>query len=295
MKQKITRLMGYSRILFNIIWIALGISGIIYGLRGIKIVETAAINNLIVIEENIEIVKNLLVEAIDVIVKIDQSLSTIEQSSIDAGVGLIETRPVIDKTSQVVTEDLPKALDDMQTSMPSVIEAAAMIDQTLYILSKFRFTIPVPFGNDIEIGLGIDYTPSIPLEDALVQLNSNLEGIPDRMRSIEGDLVTTDLNLGIMSENMNDMAYDLDLIREQVADITPEFEKMINNLEILQKSLEKSKKSLPNTISSVRRIGILLLVLIILGQIPSAFIGFMLVKEGVNQNQKTMGVGGNHA
>jgi tRNA A-37 threonylcarbamoyl transferase component Bud32 len=295
MKQKITRLMGYSRILFNIIWIALGISGIIYGLRGIKIVETAAINNLIVIEENIEIVKNLLVEAIDVIVKIDQSLSTIEQSSIDAGVGLIETRPVIDKTSQVVTEDLPKALDDMQTSMPSVIEAAAMIDQTLYILSKFRFTIPVPFGNDIEIGLGIDYTPSIPLEDALVQLNSNLEGIPDRMRSIEGDLVTTDLNLGIMSENMNDMAYDLDLIREQVADITPEFEKMINNLEILQKSLEKSKKRLPNTISSVRRIGILLLVLIILGQIPSAFIGFMLVKEGVNQNQKTMGVGGNHA
>lgn len=294
MKHIITRFMGYSRILFNVLWVALGVTGIIYGLRGIEIIETATINNLIIIDKNIEIVKNLLVEVVDVIEKIDQSLSTIEQSSIDAGIGLIETRPMIDKTSQVVTEDLPKALDDMQSSMPSVIEAAAMIDQTLYILSKFRFTIPVPFGNDIEIGLGIDYTPSIPLEDALVQLNSNLEGIPDRMRSIEGDLVTTDINLGIMSEDMSDMADDLGLMRVQVADITPEFEKMINNLETLQNSIEKSKKNLPNTINSVRSIIIVLLVLIILSQIPSAFVGYMLVKEGVNQNKKIIEEGENH-
>lgn len=286
--------MGYFRILFNVLWVALGVTGIIYGLRGLEIIETSTINNLIIIDKNIEIVKNLLVEVVDVIEKIDQSLSTIEQSSIDAGIGLIETRPMIDKTSQVVTEDLPKALDDMQTSMPSVIEAAAMIDQTLYILSQFRFTIPVPFGNDIEIGLGIDYTPSIPLEDALVQLNSNLEGIPDRMRSIESDLVTTDINLGIMSEDMSDMADDLDSMRVQVADITPEFEKMIINLETLQNSIEKSKKNLPNTINSVRSIIIFLLVLIILSQIPSAYVGYMLVKEGVSQNKENIEEGEKH-
>ena len=223
MKPTISKIMGFSRIIFNILWIAWGVVGIIYGLKGINYVDVAITNSLNVMEENIEIVKKMLGETIDVIEKIDQSLATIEQSSLDAGISLIETRPMVDKTAQVVTRDLPQALDDMQTSMPSVIEAAAMIDQTLYILSRFKFSIPNPFGTDFEVSLGVDYTPSIPLEDAIEKLSGNLEGIPDRMRTIEGDLISTDINLGIMSENLIDTAYDLDLMREQVEDISPEF------------------------------------------------------------------------
>jgi hypothetical protein len=279
MKPIVSRIMGFSRIIFNILWIALGVAGIIYGLKGINFVESAMISNLNGMDENIEIVMNLLGEAVEVIDKVDQSLSTIEQSSIDAGLSLMETRPMIEKTSQVVTKDLPQALDDMQTSMPSVIDAAAMIDQTLYILSRFRFSIPNPFGTDLEVSLGVDYTPTIPLEDALIQLSGNLEGVPDRMRSIEGDLVTTEINLGIMSENLIDTAYDIDLMREQVADIAPEFEKMISNLETIGESVEKTKESLPKTFSNARKIFIGLMILFVLSQTPSVFIGYLLVSE----------------
>jgi len=279
MKSFSSRIIGFSKIAIHLTWILIGFLGIIYILKGFVFIEDATIENLNIVNLNIDVLKGLLNESIDVIETVDQSISTIEQSSIDAGLGLVDSRPMISKTSQVVTQDLPIALDEVQTSMPSLMNAAAMIDQTLYLLSRFRFNIPVPFGNDIEVSLGVDYNPEIPLEDAFIQLSGNLEGIPQQMRSLKGDLDIANNNLGVMSENLIDIAYDLDLIREQVADIIPEFQEIIINLETIQSSIEKTIERFPKNIRIARNVLISLIVLMILGQIPSMYIGYLLTRE----------------
>lgn len=279
MNRTSSRILGFSKIFLSLIWIIGGILGIFYGLKGLQHLETSALDNLNSVKSNIELLKQLINNSIDVVETTDQSLSTIEQSSIDAGLGLVDTRPMIAKTSQVVTQDLPLALSEIQASMPSVIGTAALIDQTLYVLSRFRFRIPNPFGTDLEMSLGIDYQPEIPMEEALIQLSENIEGIPERMRSLETDLNITNSNLGTMSENLINVAYDLDLIREQVADIIPIFDLMINNLDSFQASIEQTSAGIPRFFRTTRVVLISIMVFVILNQIPSIYWSYHLVQN----------------
>jgi hypothetical protein len=276
LKTRLSRVLGISRITLNLLWIVVAVLGIIYGLKVFSYVEVSIINNLNLADSNIKILSDLLAESIDVVETIDQSISTIEQSSIDASLGLLDTRPMITKTSQVVTQDIPLALDEVQTSMPNVIRAASMIDQTLYVLSMFRFGLPNPFGENIEISLGVDYEPEISLEDSLARLFGNLEGIPERMRSLEGDLSMADSNLNTLSENLLNAAYDLDLIRAQVADIIPGIEQLIVNLETLQTGLRHTSDQLERRIDTAQYLFIGFMVLVILSQVPSIYIGYLL-------------------
>lgn len=276
LKTRLSKVLGFSRITLNLIWIVIGVLGIIYGVKGFSYVEVSIKNNLRIADSNIEVLRDLLTESIDIVETIDQSIATIEQSSIDASLGLIDTRPMISKTSQVVTQDIPLALDEVQTSMPNVIRAASMIDQTLYVLSMFRFGLPNPFGENIEISLGVDYEPEISLEDSLARLFGNLEGIPERMRSLEGDLNMADTNLNTLSENLLNTAYDLDLIRAQVADIIPGIEQLIVNLETLQTGLQHTSDQLEQRIDIAQNLFIGLMILVILSQVPSIYVGYLL-------------------
>jgi hypothetical protein len=284
LKTRVSQVLGFSRIILNLMWIVVGVLGIIYGVKGFSYVEVSIMNNLSIADSNIEILRNLLAESIDIVETIDQSIATIEQSSIDASLGLIDTRPMITKTSQVVTQDIPLALDEVQTSMPNVIRAASMIDQTLYILSMFRFGLPNPFGEDIEISLGVDYDPEISLEDSLARVFGNLEGIPERMRSLESDLNMADMNLNTLGENLINAAYDLDLIRAQVADIIPGIEQLIANLETLQTGLQHTSDQLQQRIDVVQNFFIGLMILVILSQVPSMYIGYLLTNGYSKKN-----------
>jgi hypothetical protein len=182
----------------------------------------------------------------------------------------------------VVADDLPQTLEDVQQSMPAVIEAAATIDQTLTLLSKFKISLPNPLGDDWEIGLGVDYAPPVPLEQSLITLNANLEGLPDTMRSVEGDLVTADINLAVMGDDLIDIAYDLDLMRAQIAGINPELEALVANLSGVQASLETTQTVLPRTLGIIRMVFVGVMILLILTQIPVVYFGFLKTR---NQTQ----------
>jgi phage-related protein len=274
-----TQIMGTLRVIFCFLWMGLGVLGLVYGLRGLDWAEDALERNISGVTANIEVINNLLTEMIDVVDRVDASLSTVERSMIDASFILDDSRPLIDVASRVVAQDLPQALDDVQQSMPAVIEAAATIDQTLSLLSKFKFSLPNPFGADWEFSLGVDYEPPVPLEESLVSLSANLEGIPDTMRSVEGDLVTADLNLAVMGDNLFDIAYDMDLMRAQIADINPEIEAMISNLGEVQSSLAATQDGYPRILGTTRKVFVGVMVLFILTQIPTAYFGFLKTRD----------------
>lgn len=270
MKSKLTLAMRIMRAFISFLWIILGIFGIFVGVRGIRWAGNSLNKNIDAIHANIEVVGGLLDEMVEALGMVDQSLSTVERSTIDASIAMRETTPMIDKTSQIVVNDVPKVLEDVQVSMPSVIQAAAAVDQTLQLLSRFQLTIPIPFGTDIQLGLGIDYNPLVPLEQALADLSETLKPIPVSMRAIEGDLNTAGTNMVSISNNLLDMASDIDDIRKQVADFNPELLRLAQSLTTIKTNLEETQKQIPERIRIVENVWIGLLVLMIVGQVPVA-------------------------
>lgn len=280
MESAASKIFGTLKAIVNVFWIGLGVVVLIYGIRSITWVNEKSDDTLTAVIQNIDIVNDLLIETIDVIEMVDETLSTLERSIIDAGLTMNETTPMIQKTSKIVVQDVPQALDDVQSSMPGVIEAAAAIDQTLRILSNFKISIPIPFGSDYEISLGVDYDPEVPLDDALIDLSGNLEEIPDSMRAIEGDLITADTNLEFMSQNLLDVAQDIDLMREQIADINPEIKNLISSFEVIQASLNRTQERIPVIMTTTQKVFTGIIVLFIAGHIPSLYIGLLLIRGG---------------
>jgi len=274
------QLMGIMRVVFGILWIGLFVLGFVHGLRGLDLVRVSLDQNFTVMIKNIHDVNLLLGEITDVMDRVEQFLGTIESSTIDASLTLGDTRPMLTETSQVVTQDVPAALDDVQRSMPSIIDAASSIDSALLLLSKFRFEIPNLFGDPWVISLGIDYDPEVPLETAFQNLNASLSGIPESMRGMEDDLDTANTNLVLMGDNLFDVAHDLDMIREQLADINPQLDMIIGNLEGIQISIAETQIHTPKVIETTQKWFIGVMIVLILSQIPSIYMGWWLTTVG---------------
>ncbi len=279
MKTREKRLMEIWKAILSVIWVILGVAGMIFGVRGIRMAGDAIDQAIGGIRLTAGEVTSLLTETMDVFELVDQSLSTVEKSTIDAAIAMGGTTPLIGKTSQIVVEDVPQALEDVQASMPSVIQAATAIEKALYLLSSFEFSIPIPFGNPIQLGLGIEYAPEVPLEQALTNLSGNLEGIPESMRAIETDMTRTEDNLLAVSDNLLNIAKDIDRVREQITDINPELVKLVDRLKTLQTSLENTQTRLPGNVAAIESILIAILALFILSQIPNIYSAILITKE----------------
>lgn len=71
------------------------------------------------------------------------------------------TAAFVEDTAQITTDRVAVSLAAIERSMPGLIDAAAVIDDTLTTLSLF----------------GVDYHPEVPFDRALAEIESNLEGL----------------------------------------------------------------------------------------------------------------------
>ncbi len=238
--------------------------------------------------DNLEILHELLDETGEVLVAVEDSLATLHTTTVDLTLLLTDTRPLIDDTAQVITQDVPQALDDVQTSMPSLIETAAAVDETLTFLSGFQLTIPNPFGEAFKIGLGVDYAPEVPLDDALVVLSGNLEGIPEDLRDLENDFKLASTNVLTLRDDLAVMADDLYEINQQIEDLGPLVGQMAEDVQISQNSVEEYQHKLDDLANQARIVYVVFFSLILLAQVPGIYAGVMILR-GYDQIRKEDG------
>ncbi|MBS1248650.1 MAG: hypothetical protein MAG431_00209 [Chloroflexi bacterium] len=187
----------------------------------------------------------------------------------EASTSVADTRPLVEESSQVITEDLPLALEGMQDSMPTLIETASAVDSTLRLLSAVNLSIPNPLGENFSFGLGIDYAPDVPLDQALESLNTNLEGVPEDLRGLEDNLETADANLRVLSEDLIDLENDLGRVNQQVQDLNPRVETLAENTQNIQTTLEDNQDNYKRALYMTQALYYLFWALILLGHIPS--------------------------
>ncbi|MFH1636607.1 MAG: hypothetical protein ABIG63_21710 [Chloroflexota bacterium] len=280
MKTNMSYMMGTLRAITSILWVGLCVLGLVHGLRGIEWAGERLDENLTLVVDNLDIANDLLQEIMDIMSSIEQTLTTVKRSTVDTTITLTDSRILLDEVSQVITQDVPEALDGVQESMPGVIEAAALVDDTLIMLSAFQFKIPIPFGQDLVIGLGVDYNPEIPLDQALENLSSNLEDVPEDLRNMEDDLTTASVNLLVMRDDLSDLADDLFLMRAQVEDINPQIEAIATNVETTRDATRETQGRIPGLLRTVRNVFIGVMILLIISQIPSGYMGWLLTRDG---------------
>ncbi len=184
----ISRIMGVIWIITSLLWALLGMTGLFYGFQWLNSLQVGLDENLSKIDESLVSVYSLIAETTDVVSATHQSLETVQQSSHDVSIALADARPLLWKTTKVITLDIPDALDGVQELIPSLVETAKSVDETLTWLSDFQFTIPNPFGPDWSFDLGIQYDPEVSLDQALEDMSGNLKEMPEDLRGMKESL-----------------------------------------------------------------------------------------------------------
>lgn len=261
----------------SILWGILGVMGILYVSSWVESTKSKLEVNFLVIDETLNSVGEVINETSAVISSTNQSLGTLQNSLSDASTTLSDIRPLIWKTSKVVTLDVPDALDGVQVSMPSLIETAKSVDETLTWLSNFNISIPNPFGPDWNYDLGISYNPEVPLDQALVSMSQNLVDIPDELRDLDQNLSDTDGNLKVVSDDLALLAADIKNTNERIEDVVPRIEIFSGNVDDLQTSLQETQNSVFDFFDLSQKVLIAILVLLIISLIPSMYMGILLV------------------
>ena len=273
------RIIGILKIVLSLVWMGVAILLLVYGQKGILWLDDQSSRLLDQGLDTITLADRMITETSNVMLAVDRSLSEVETSMIDGGIILLESRPMVDKISQILVEDVPRAMEDVQNTMPTVIEATRTIEQTLALLSGFKIVLPNPFGEDFQFDLGVEYDPETSLEESLSDLSGSLQSIPEQMRTMEGDLVSADISLSVMSENMLNLAHSLDKVRETLADIQNVLATLDADLDQFQGSLQTTQDKLPGLLRTSRISLIVVSVLLIATQIPAIYSGYQLYRE----------------
>lgn len=97
---------------------------------------------------------------------------------------------------ELTAERIPDTLRDIESTMPSLIEAGAAIDGTLRALSVF----------------GVRYDPATPFDEALVELDDGLEGLPEQIE-VQGELL-----LG-MADHLDEVGSETAAVAERMGTV----------------------------------------------------------------------------
>jgi CBS domain-containing protein len=173
------RLMSLTMALFVI---TLAIAGwwISSGLERLRTTADASIAALDAADQTIDAASQLsttVLESLDGLTRVGPGLTTSGE----------EAAVVIEEVSELTGNQLSRSIAAIESSLPAMIEAAAVMDDTLTALSF----------------VGVGYDPEVPLDDGLRELANGLDGIPEELAA-QGD------SLGRLSERVGAVTRDLD-------------------------------------------------------------------------------------
>jgi len=152
----------------------LGLGGlaaaVVAAILGIAVVLTAANSmdrSLVVTADAVAAADATVALAADTIGIVSESFDTLVPSTEIAAAAFGDAGAVIEGTTQVVTVDVPDALDAVVAAMPAIESAATVVDGALRVLSF----------------VGVDYDPDVPFGEAVGELKTAIAPLPAQLRA----------------------------------------------------------------------------------------------------------------
>ncbi|MFP3853818.1 MAG: Rho termination factor N-terminal domain-containing protein [Anaerolineales bacterium] len=137
--------------------------------------------------------------------------------------------PLLTSVRDLIGDDLPTALEATQLALSSAEDGAAAMDR---VLRGLRF-------------FGLNYDPALPLDQSLAQTSNSLEGLPEALRSTEGELSRSQQDLGVMTQDLDRLSEDLDLFAEDIGETAGEIRSVAEQLGQTADSLRQMSQRLP--------------------------------------------------
>ncbi|MEM7117418.1 MAG: hypothetical protein AAF614_33610 [Chloroflexota bacterium] len=282
------RLIGLILLLGGLLGIALSVAGVIYGRQAVDLLGNNVSNTLILAGNSLGTVEDTLLLAKASIADVNVSMVTVQKTANDVAKTLGDTRPLIQTANTLATNDVPMSIEAVQDAVPNIVEVAGVVDDTLITLSEFSlnqsFAVPNPLNPratlieiPLNFGLGVEYEPTVPFDAAVEQVGGSLEGLPDRLRTLEKDLIVADANLAVISADIYNVSLDLATINGRIAEISPLLDEYIRIINEIKDTLNNVREQINAQLETAKLVVLVIMIWIGLGNLAPLYLGIELL------------------
>ena len=281
------KVVGVFFLLIGIAGIAVSVAGVYLGRQAIDdfgdAVDTVLGRSLVTLDT----AADTLILTKSTFDRVNSGLDTVGVTADNVAQTLIDTQPMLENISTVVSTEVPNSLEAIQNSLPGVAEAAGTIDNTLRALAAFEVSREV-FGIPIAFDLGIDYEPEVGLDESVLSIGYSVEGMPDTLRAIKPSLDLANNNLAIISNNINDIATDLNAIGNNLKQIEPLIDDYIMLIADVEQLMHQTQARLDSQLDMAKIILTLLFVWLGVNQVVPIYLSIDIFtrKSGADDNEE---------
>lgn len=185
---------------------------------------------------------------------IDEATTTVNTVSDTVGnlsTTLFETQPLLAQVSSIATQTVPDSLDAVQQAIPNLAGIAGAIDTTLVRLDDLkveRAILGVPFSFD----LGINYSPTAPFDEAVLQIGDSFVGVPEQLRTLESSLTDAVENISTIGTNIDDLSTNLTAVGGTMTQFGPLLDQYIDVLNQTETSLVQAQQQFQANLNLIK-------------------------------------------
>ncbi len=267
------KIMAVLLLLIGLLGLALSVSGALMGRRVLDEIGTSLETALSRTVDSLDTASDTLILTKSTFDQVTTGLETVANTADDVAQSILDTQPLLDSITGVVSGDIPDSLEAIEGAIPGVADAAGTIDDTLRTLSDFAVEREI-FGIPISFDLGINYDPEIDLDDSVMQIGQSLEGMPESLRAIRTDLDVANNNLETISSSVGAIAADLDALGTNVEQIEPLVDDYIQLVSDIRQLAVESQERLDAQLETAKLIVTLLFVWIGINQLIPLYLSW---------------------
>lgn len=229
--------------------------------------------------ETLATVEATLEQSRQTVASVGATVEQVQTTTENLSATVDDSGPMLDELALLVGESIPDTVTDLQNTIPNIAQTAKVVDDTLRFLSKLKIEERVPIINyEISIGLGVDYDPEIPFDQAVEEVGRGLTPIAQASRNLDDELILAGANMEVLSQDLGELAQSLEEMNADLASFRPLLDEYSTLVSEVQEDITATQANLSGQVEAVKR-GILLIALwFSLFQLLPIYFGFELAK-----------------
>ena len=259
------RTVGKFMVAVGIISIVVSLVGVIVGQRVIGQVENSVDDSLVLTNQALEVVVDSIQTTSTIVTTVRSGVSSISATLDTLNTSIGDTTTAIEGSTDFLGTSLPQALDAVSNVLPTIESVARSVDSALRVISQ------APFGPD--------YNPAKPFDQAIGDLNTALDPLPDQLRTLAGQFDGLTDSSKKISDQLTTLSSDVERLDRQLADVATLVDRYATTAATAQVVTEQSRNNLESSARVARVVLVLLGLVFALGQVVPIWIGKELLNE----------------
>jgi len=271
----IRRLLGMLMLLVGLSGVGASYVGARMGHLAVEKIAAELVDALDLMTQSLNTIGDSLLLAKGTVAEVSRGLDTVEAAAGDLAGSLDETQPMLDQIGTIVSKDMPDSIELMQAAFPAMAQVAGVIDDTLTTLNSFRIDQRI-LGFDIKYDLGIDYDPEVPFDESVLLIGRSLDGIPEKLRSLQEQVETTSGNLDVVGQDIDDIISNLKDINAQISATDPMLDNYTRIVTDLNDRSRLVRAKISEQVEDAKDVVTFLMVWIAVSQMAPIYLGWDL-------------------